>query len=239
MNKHVSDAVPDLKSEDKGKPNYDPNYAAYKLMLQLKRNTENKESGLDKCWKIVEVPFNFFRDFTIPMGDDGDWDRIRASILPLTMPTAFMFLNVLIIDEDESLRKTCYIIAGVAAVPGLLCAIYLMFCTKKTQAPPRIMFLYAVLGFVMSICWIAFTADFVIDLLWIIGLILSIPRSLLGLTLLAVGNCVGDMNANVAMCKKGFGEMAVTASFAGPVFNVLFGIGVSLTYSLLQVKEGE
>lgn len=99
------------------------------------------------------------------------------------------------------------------------------------------MFLFAILGFVMSISWIAFTSNFVVDLLWIIGLILNIPKSLLGLTLLAVGNCLGDMNANVAMTKKGFGEMAVTASLAGPVFNVLFGLGVSITLSLLTSND--
>lgn len=66
---------------------------------------------------------------------------------------------------------------------------------------------------------------------------MSIPKSLLGLTLLAVGNCLGDMNANVAMTKKGFGEMAVTASLAGPVFNVLFGLGVSITLSLITSDD--
>jgi Ca2+/Na+ antiporter len=91
-------------------------------------------------------------------------------------------------------------------------------------------------GFVMSIVWISFTCDFVVDLLWIIGLILSIPKSLLGLTLLAVGNCLGDMNADVAMTKKGFGEMAVTGCLAGPVFNILFGLGISLTISLIDGK---
>jgi Ca2+/Na+ antiporter len=123
------------------------------------------------------------------------------------------------------------------AAPGLICSIYLCFCTKKTVAPPNIMFFMAVLGFVMSISWISFTSNFVIDLLWIIGLILNIPKSLLGLTLLAVGNCLGDMNANVAMTKKGFGEMAVTASLAGPVFNVLFGLGVSISLSLLNTTD--
>lgn len=46
---------------------------------------------------------------------------------------------------------------------------------------------------------------------------------MLGLTLLAWGNCLGDMNADQAMAKKGFGEMAITGTMAGPLFNVLFG----------------
>jgi Ca2+/Na+ antiporter len=35
------------------------------------------------------------------------------------------------------------------------------------------------------------------------------------------------MSADVAMTKKGFGEMAITATIAGPVFNILMGMGMS------------
>jgi Ca2+/Na+ antiporter len=31
------------------------------------------------------------------------------------------------------------------------------------------------------------------------------------------------MSADVAMTRKGFGEMAITATMAGPVFNVMIG----------------
>ena len=171
------------------------------------------------------------------MAEYDDWDRFRASVLPLTIPTAFMFTQQWLTSDDGSMKRLCLIIGSVLAAPGLICSIYLCFCTKKIVAPPRIMFAMALLGFAMSISWIAFTSNFVVDLLWIIGLILSIPKSLLGLTLLAVGNCLGDMNANVAMTKKGFGEMAVTASLAGPVFNVLFGLGVSISLSLLSFDD--
>jgi Ca2+/Na+ antiporter len=43
------------------------------------------------------------------------------------------------------------------------------------------------------------------------------------MTILAWGNCLGDMSADVAMTKKGFGEMAITATMAGPIFNVMIG----------------
>ena len=46
---------------------------------------------------------------------------------------------------------------------------------------------------------------------------------MLSLTVLAWGNCLGDMASDVAMTKKGFGEMGVTATMAGPIFNVLVG----------------
>lgn len=85
----------------------------------------------------------------------------------------------------------------------------------------------------MAISWISFTSDIVVDLLSILGTILNVPTQMLGLTLLAWGNCLGDMNADVAMTKKGFGEMAITGCMAGPVFNILMGLGLSTLFGLM------
>ena len=46
---------------------------------------------------------------------------------------------------------------------------------------------------------------------------------MLSLTFLAWGNSLGDMSADTAMTRKGFGEMAITATMAGPIFNILIG----------------
>lgn len=51
----------------------------------------------------------------------------------------------------------------------------------------------------------------------------GLPQSLLSLSILAWANSLGDLSADVAMTKKGFGEMAMTATVAGPVMNILVG----------------
>lgn len=43
----------------------------------------------------------------------------------------------------------------------------------------------------------------------------------LGLTVLAWGNSIGDFSTNMAMARKGLANMALTACYAGPVFNLL------------------
>ena len=111
---------------------------------------------------------------------------------------------------------------------------WIRMCTTKTKPPAALLFFYSIMAFVMSIIWIGFTCDIVVDLLTVIGVILSAPKPLLGLTLLAWGNCLGDMNADVAMTKKGFGEMAITGCMAGPVFNVLVGLGASTLKTLIK-----
>ena len=55
--------------------------------------------------------------------------------------------------------------------------------------------------------------------------------------MIAWGNELGDMTADVAMTKRGFGEMAITGCIAGPIFNVLIGLGLSNTFTILKTGE--
>ena len=45
------------------------------------------------------------------------------------------------------------------------------------------------------------------------------------------------MSADVAMTIKGFGEMAITGTMAGPIFNILVGQGASTTIKLLGESD--
>ena len=51
---------------------------------------------------------------------------------------------------------------------------------------------------------------------------------MLGLTVLSWGNSIGDAFASIAISRKGFGEMAITGCIAGPVFNLLLGLGLTM-----------
>ena len=59
----------------------------------------------------------------------------------------------------------------------------------------------------------------------------------MGLSVLAVGNCISDLSANVAVARKGLGDMALTACFAGPVLSYLIGIGIGFSALLNTFKE--
>jgi sodium/potassium/calcium exchanger 6 len=48
---------------------------------------------------------------------------------------------------------------------------------------------------------------------------------------------MGDLSANMTMARKGLANMAMTACFAGPVFNILMGLG--LGFSNLQAQSGK
>ena len=57
------------------------------------------------------------------------------------------------------------------------------------------------------------------------------------MTIIAWGNSLPDITADVAMTKRGFGEMAITGTIAGPIFNVMFGLGISMTITILSSDD--
>ena len=92
----TADALDDL---DEGQP--DQMFIAQKIKLIFKRS--NEDDGItDKLLKIIEVPLNFLRDFTIPMSDINEWDRNRAAIVPITIPWAFCYMQGMLTTGDDS-----------------------------------------------------------------------------------------------------------------------------------------
>lgn len=68
-------------------------YMATRVMNIFKRTQNADDGGCCGCLsKIVEYPLNFIRNYTCPMADFSDWDRNRASILPLCLPFGFCLL---------------------------------------------------------------------------------------------------------------------------------------------------
>lgn len=57
-------------------------------------------------------------------------------------------------------------------------------------------------------------ADKLVDVLDFLGIVLRIPNSIMGLTVLAWGNSMADLSANVTMARKGLANMAITVSVA-------------------------
>ena len=81
-------------------------------------------------------------------------------------------------------------------------------------------------------------ADKLVALLEFLGVTLRIPNSIMGLTILAWGNSMADLSANVTMARKGLANMAITACFAGPLFNILIGLGTGFGL-LMSIKKSE
>lgn len=83
----------------------------------------------------------------------------------------------------------------------------------------------AVYGFLVAAAWVDSLATELVGLLGLLGAAMRVDHTVLGLTVLAWGNSVGDLSSNLAMARRGLSNMAITACFAGPLFNTLVGMG--------------
>lgn len=113
----------------------------------------------------------------------------------------------------------------------------IVFCTTTNDCPPVYHPLFALLGFVVSAVLISAAAAEVVSLLHMLGVVLSLSNTVLGLTLLAWGNSIGDCFSDITIARQGYPRMAISACFGGIIFNMLFGIGLGCLMQMLSSKS--
>lgn len=194
-------------------------------------------NGLEKAMLICEFPFTIMRKATVPIPCDGYYNRGIIALSVAICPLWFAYY-IWVGHEFNLLSKHNFIFFIIVEVLALLAGFAIMRYAPggegsmtMTVATP-----IAFVGFVIAATWIDFIADHLVSLLDFVGIILHIPGTVMGLTVLALGNSMGDLSANMTMARKGLANMAMTACFAGPVFNILVGLG--LGFSGLASKSG-
>ncbi|CAA3025518.1 cation/calcium exchanger 5 [Olea europaea var. sylvestris] len=208
---------------------------------ELKRRSEDRMKPkffevLLKIPKAWEVPVSVLLKLTIPQISPSEWSRFYQSanvalcplallyscksFVPLDHPIMFLFPNsfplwLVVLCGSGSLAILHYIVEKEP---------------PKTEQIPVV-----VVAFVMSVFWISSVAGELLNCLVALGLLLELSPALLGLTVLAWGNSVGDLVADVAVAKAGQPAMAMAGCFAGPMFNMLFGLGTALVIQTANV----
>ena len=121
---------------------------------------------------------------------------------------------------------------------SLLCStitlIPFLLTTTTTHRPAFYIPLLSLAGFVVSIAWISTIASQVVGALKALAVILNMSHAIMGLTIFAVGNSLGDLVADVTVARLGYPVMALSACFGGPMLNILLGIGASGSWILWQ-----
>ncbi|XP_020255108.1 LOW QUALITY PROTEIN: cation/calcium exchanger 1-like [Asparagus officinalis] len=184
------------------------------------------------CLYVIDLPLYLPRRLTIPDVSEGRWSRSYAVAAATLSP---IFLATLWnskrggVSTKEGLTIYLY-----AALLGLVLGLIAINTTIKSSPPKNFLFPWLSGGFLMSVLWTYIIAEELVGLLVSLGYIFGINPAILGLTILAWGNSVGDMIANVAMATNGGrngAQIAISGCYAGPIFNTLAGLGLSLVVS--------
>ena len=188
-----------------------------------------------------------------------DWNRWLVITQLFTGPFFFVLIAWTTIDEELDPRNLLF-----PSLISLLCSFvflsFLLITTKRrpwhrrhttdesmyfdqvlespsVSLPSSWRPFLSLLGFLVAISWIATIATEVVSLLKTLGVILDISDSLLGLTVFAVGNSLGDLVADITVARLGYPVMALSACFGGPMLNILLGIGLGGMY--MTVNGGQ
>ncbi|XXG93924.1 hypothetical protein Hte_000174 [Hypoxylon texense] len=177
------------------------------------------------------------QDSSILSEEDHGWNRWLLILQVFTGPlfcVCIVWANMAEeLDEPFSFLWKALLIS--LALSLVLLGIILM--TTSADYRPKYHFLFCFLGFVISIAWISTIAGEVVGVLKAFGVILDISEAILGLTVFAVGNSVGDLVADVTVARLGYPVMALSACFGGPLLNILLGIGLGGAYQTINAAN--
>lgn len=188
---------------------------------------------IHKLLNVLELPLYLPRRLTIPVVSEEKWSKTYAVISATLAP-----LLLAAIYNTQREKNTGSRVSLVTFMAGGVIAVILgnlAYVTTKNSGPPKTsLFPWVAGGFLMSVTWTYITAEELVSLLVSIGNIVGISPSVLGLTVLAWGNSLGDLISNVAMAMNGGADgaqIAISGCYAGPMFNTLVGLGMSLVFS--------
>jgi sodium/potassium/calcium exchanger 6 len=172
---------------------------------------------------------------TIPStAEPKQWNRWLVVVQIFTAPlfvVLIMWANLQPDDPRALLRHALY------SLLASMCMLAFILLTTTPNRPPRWRSALCFLGFAVAIAWISTIANEVVGVLRTLGVILSMSDAILGLTIFAVGNSLGDLVADITVARLGFPIMALSACFGGPMLNILLGIGLSGCY--MTITKGE
>jgi len=182
---------------------------------------------------LVEFPIMVCQRATCPLVEEKTWN-VWWSALGLVFAPQLLFF---ILDGWKMHLGWVWAIAILAL--GVTSALEFLWCTASQKELPtgRLKGVFIALAFVMSCVWTYLIANEVVGMLTVLGVVCRVSDAIMGVTLLAWGNGLGDLFCDVALAREGHPRMAAAGCFGGPIFNILVGTGIPFT--IYTLTEGQ
>ena len=204
---------------------------------------DSTASIYDKVVFIAEYPFSFLRWLSIPSADNS-WSsrrRFMAHVVPIGA-TVIVYLDF----SPMWTGGTPYDGFGGFFWLFMILSYFVgtaMFQLSKDDELPKWSWVLVALAFLSTVAWLDLLGNECVAVLESIGVITGLTgtaagHSILGVTLLAWANSIGDFVADTAVTKAGKPEMGVSSVFASPMLTCCLGIGISTLITCFQSGKG-
>ncbi|KAK8088853.1 sodium/calcium exchanger protein [Apiospora hydei] len=169
--------------------------------------------------------------------EEGGWSRWLLILQIFTGP--LFAVCIIWLNTAEDLRNPFQVLVKsiLGSLVFSLVLLGLLLATTSPDTRPKYNHLFCYMGFIIAVAWISTIAGEVVGVLKAVGVILDISEAILGLTVFAVGNSVGDLVADITVARLGYPVMALSACFGGPLLNILLGIGLGGAYQTIHTAN--
>jgi len=141
--------------------------------------------------------------------EEQGWNRWLVALQLFTGPFFVILVGWANAYEDLENPKETLLWLVLCSFVFSLCMLAALLTLTTPHQKPKYHYVLCFLGFVISVAWISTIAGEVVGALKAIGVILDISEAILGLTIFAVGNSLGDLVADVTVARLGFPVMAL------------------------------
>uniref|UniRef100_A0AC35FNW3 Sodium/calcium exchanger membrane region domain-containing protein n=1 Tax=Panagrolaimus sp. PS1159 TaxID=55785 RepID=A0AC35FNW3_9BILA len=170
----------------------------------------SEEKMYSKILQILKFPIIAFVRFTVPQGII--WCKTLSLIHCFTMPLTVLFslslLTFNIIPGDPGLWIYAFI-------PSTIMFLIVSFFTSYNVEPS----ISGYFGFIVSVSWIYLMSSELVNVVFMLSIVSRLSQEILGLTIMAWSNSIGDFIADTSVARQGFPQMAASAAIGAPLLS--------------------
>ncbi|ODQ60152.1 hypothetical protein WICANDRAFT_62715 [Wickerhamomyces anomalus NRRL Y-366-8] len=192
------------------------------------KNFKSK-SFFDKFFSIICLPLVAILRLTVPVVDEDFTIKEKGFKLLVLQCIFAPFVTAFLNFSNDGFNIKLILFPSIISATFLCLSFVTKAAVEKGSELSSKVFKIccALLGFGISVSWISTIAAELISIIKFFALLLNLSDAILGITIFAIGNSLGDFISNFTIARMGFPMMALSACFGGPLLNILLGIGGS------------